>query len=163
MRTTRQKLEAADAASRPEAAVADRAFFAVADFLLARSPLAARIAEFLGFLVPAPPAQPSGVTHVLAYMPPYLVRRRDRHLVPEGAWHLQDVAGFDACEPPPGGEWTLDAPRDTPMAVLATWAECLLGCPVRLGALELEVRPGRLPLALLRQWRPEPAYEVVPL
>lgn len=110
-----------------------------------------------------PSASPPGVaTHVVAWLPPYLARTRRWPLgrrPAAGWWDLQEIAAYDAGEPPPGGDWSWDGPRDEDPLRLANWAALVLGHPVALDADIVSMRPGWPPLPW-RRWRPEPVYWV---
>jgi hypothetical protein len=114
---------------------------------------------------PAAPGsgQPEAATHVIAWLPPYLIRTRRWLGRPAacGWWDLQEIGAWEAGDPPPGDDWSLDpAPGGDSPARLAGWAAGLLGCPVSLRPAVVRVRPGRLPF---RRWREEPAYWVAPV
>lgn len=103
----------------------------------------------------------NAVTHVIAYLPPYLLGWKSQQDFPDGMWELQEVAAYDAAEPPPCGDWSMEAGRDTDPAELAAWAAEVLGKPVVLEADSTKIRPTwmRLPVG---RWRTEPLYNVRP-
>ncbi len=108
------------------------------------------------------PHEADGITHVIAWFPPYLARPRRRppgKPCTAGWWDLQEVTAYDAGEPPPGGDWSWDGPRDEDSLRLANWAALALGHPVTVERFTVDIRPGRLPV---RRWRPEPACYVRP-
>jgi hypothetical protein len=98
-------------------------------------------------------------THVIAYLPPFILgTRKARREFPDGMWDLQKVADFAAGEPPMGGDWSLDAPRNTDQAELAAWATEMLGHPVLLEEASTEIRLSRR----LSRWREIPLYYARP-
>lgn len=107
-------------------------------------------------------SSPDGVTHVIAWFPPYLARSRRWPLGKQyraGWWDLQEIAAWDASDPALRCDWSWDGPRDEDPARLAAWAAGILGCPVTLTAGAVDIRPGWLPF---RRWRTEPLYWAVP-
>jgi hypothetical protein len=101
------------------------------------------------------------VTHVIAYLPSYLLGRKSRRDFPDGMWDLQEVAAYNAAEPPSAGDWSLEAGRDADPAELAAWAAEVLGYPVLLEADSTKIWPAwmRLPVG---RGRTEPLYNVRP-
>jgi len=94
--------------------------------------------------------------YVLPYLPPCLID--DDSGSRTGWWDLQTVACFNAGDPPPAGEWSLEGPQDVPAATLTAWAGRVLGRPVTLepGSYKFKL-PGRL-----RLWHAMPLYWVTP-
>lgn len=97
------------------------------------------------------------VTHVIAYVPPNLIK--PRQAAPDGIWDLHTLADWDAGHPPANGDQSLEAPRTADPAELQNWASGLLGCPVALEKGSVEIQYGRCPL---RRWHEEPLYYVRP-
>jgi hypothetical protein len=93
-------------------------------------------------------------THVLAWMPPFLLPKGY-----VGYWDLQTRAAWDYGEPQ-GTYDTLDLPADADADFLAEWTAAELGYPVTLNRGETGVR-----LRLHRwhgRWRTVPVYYVSP-
>jgi hypothetical protein len=94
----------------------------------------------------------SEYTHVLAWMPPFLLPRGF-----VGYWDLQTLADWEDGTPQ-GICGTLDLPADADAGYLAEWAAAQLGYPVTLARSETGVR-----LRLHRwhgRWRTVPVYYV---
>jgi hypothetical protein len=90
------------------------------------------------------------VTHVLAWLPPYLIAGSRT-----GWWDLHTLAAYEAGEPP--AEWAqgLDDNRDAEECCLEDWVQDRLGYPVTLEKGEVEIRPRRS-----LRWHREPVYYV---
>lgn len=96
-----------------------------------------------------PPATALGtITHVLAWMPPYLADDR------LGMWDLFTLADYGAAKPTPGRGMSLDAVRDASPAYLTQWVRRRLGYPVFLARDEVPI--GTLDYV----FRNEPVYLV---
>lgn len=94
------------------------------------------------------------VTHVLHWVPGYLVRGGS-----DGWWELQPVADYDAGEPQLDPDWYLeDEPRDIDAADFTEWIASLAGFPVTVEQDSVRITSPRS----LRFFRPEPVWWIRP-
>jgi hypothetical protein len=102
-------------------------------------------------------------THVLVWIPPYLLKGWD-----EGYWELQARAGFESGTHDMDWE-SVDLPRDTGLDALAQWVQEQLGYEVTLVRVQEEIGvaprgwPTRLawPPSRLCKFRAEPVCYVI--
>jgi hypothetical protein len=93
--------------------------------------------------------------YVLAFVPPCVYAQIQDRLTRPGWWELLAIADYEAGNPA-RDDWTLDAPRDTPVGGLAAWVRGVLGHPVALESDTWELKPGRR----LARWHAEPLFWV---
>lgn len=97
------------------------------------------------------------MTHVLYWVPGYLVKGGCEW--GDGTWELQEIASYEAGEPPSSPDWGMEGePRDIDANDFTDWIASLTGYPVTVEKDSVSITCVRA----LRFFRSEPVWWVRP-